>query len=691
MGTLPEGFREKEEVRKDTILTRHFADESPTIELLEAIFNRLTEPVSGDDALKMGYLLMVSQFFGINEAPIAIHGWLFSLIEDNDAFERFLWGSYIFDVTMFWLKNAAGKHLGRLRGDGQKKEENEEKNKNKKEENNKSKKKEEKEEEKKKKKKPKKKKTEVEDGEEETDNDNQQNNDVVKYFTFHSYGFLLAFQVWAVERITRLEGKIGIRKGTEFPGFKNWNFNTRVLKVESYFSTKMALFPWKVYDIEKSSAYYKSLMLEDVVRDDREDAMEEGVASIHQSKTRTTLHASRNSNEPASKKRLFDGGDVETPKSKSKTSVPYTIPELYTSIKQLVTKQIKESEERMKSWLREEIGKIAKENKVGNTSTPKQSRESEEKDLDMDDNNRLDKMGQFVNEIHDGFSEKDQTSVETLQKDQTGVHTFEMDQTCVQTFGVEVGLDKQETENVIGEEGGLEADLDRVESWVHADTGGLDKEETENVVGEACGSAKQAINLDDFPSPSVNMILPNPNLNHIDNYLDVLWKRRSSREVSYPQDIGLVPTAHVNLKWKAVKRLLDSERSLQKFEAAEKDRLEQEKNDPAGLKQKEVKNITKKKMKKKEEIDLTPHANYYEPMTMPPHKSPFTAINIDGSIIPQQDDSYSCGAFLLKYAELILSGVSLSSWMDSFGQKDIPSFREAMALAIFVNGELDHS
>lgn len=208
MGTLPEGFREKEEVREESILTRHFADESPTIELLEAFFNRLTEPVSGDDALKMGYLLMVSQFFGIDEARTAIPGWLFSLIEDIDAFERFPWGSYIFDVTLFWLKNAAGKHLGRLRGDGQKKEENEEKNKNKKEENKKRKKKEEKEEkeEEKKKKKPKekKKKTEVEDGEdgeEETDNDNQQNNDVPKYFTFHSYGFLLAFQVIVAKSI----------------------------------------------------------------------------------------------------------------------------------------------------------------------------------------------------------------------------------------------------------------------------------------------------------------------------------------------------------------------------------------------------------------------------------------------------------------------------------------------------------
>ena len=44
-----------------------------------------------------------------------------------------------------------------------------------------------------------------------------------------------------------------------------------------------------------------------------------------------------------------------------KTSVPYTIPEMYASIAQLVTQQIKESEERMKCWISEEIEKIAPE------------------------------------------------------------------------------------------------------------------------------------------------------------------------------------------------------------------------------------------------------------------------------------------------------------------------------------------
>ncbi|KAK0595045.1 hypothetical protein LWI29_002977 [Acer saccharum] len=304
MGILPEGFQEKEEVSEESILTRYFVDENPSIELLEATFNRLTEPSEGDDALKMGYLLMVSQFFGMDEARTAIPSWVLSLVEDIDAFESFPWGSYIFDVTLCCLKNAAEKHIEKLRGNGEKKEENEgpkNKKRKKKEEENK--------EEKKKKPKKKKKKTDNQQAE----LDNQQNNDDSKCFTFHVYGFLLAFQVWAVERICRLEGKLGVRKSTGFPRFKNWNFNTRVLKVESFFSTTMALFPWKVSAHEKSSAYYKSLMLQDDV-EERENAIEEGDASIHQSKTTTRFIGSRKSDEPSSKKRLFDDGDVETPK-----------------------------------------------------------------------------------------------------------------------------------------------------------------------------------------------------------------------------------------------------------------------------------------------------------------------------------------------------------------------------------------
>ncbi|TXG51464.1 hypothetical protein EZV62_023988 [Acer yangbiense] len=239
-----------------------------------------------------------------------------------------------------------------------------------------------------------------------------------------------------------------------------------------FFRMKMSLFPWKVFDHEKSSAYYKSLMLEDVVREDHdhdhaedcEDAMEEGVASIHQRKTRTRFIGSRNSDEPASKKQLFHGGDVETPKSKFKTLVPYTIPELYTSIAQL----IKESEERMKSWITKEIGKIAPERKEKDLD---EGRASSHKAVD-------DMVEDIISPLHN-FADG-----EKVEKDLNKEVVEEVDN-VIEKAEIEKVDDKEETENVVGEKVGLD-----------------------NVVDEACGPAKQTINLDDFPSPCVNVLIP---------------------------------------------------------------------------------------------------------------------------------------------------------------------------------------
>ncbi|KAI9182509.1 hypothetical protein LWI28_026014 [Acer negundo] len=224
------------------------------------------------------------------------------------------------------------------------------------------------------------------------------------------------------------------------------------------FYMHMPLFRWKVSDHEKSTAYYKSLMLEDTVREDREDVMEEGDASILQSKTRTRFIGSRNSDEPTSKKKLFDG-DVEILKSKFKTSVSYTIPELYTFIAQLVTQKIKESKERMKSWITEEIGKIAKENKVGDISTPKNQEKARRMIwiwmttigwMRWDDS--------FFNEIHDGVSDLE-------EKDQRGVETV-----------VDIVVEKAKDKSVIEKAEGERAD------------------------------GKQPICVDEFPIPEVNMV-----------------------------------------------------------------------------------------------------------------------------------------------------------------------------------------
>ncbi|TXG46408.1 hypothetical protein EZV62_028090 [Acer yangbiense] len=228
---------------------------------------------------------------------------------------------------------------------------------------------------------------------------------------------------------------------------------------------QMALFPWKVSDHEKSSAYYKSLMLQDVVREDhddgdaedRQDAMEKGDASIHQSKTTTRFIGSRKSDEPSSKKRLFDEGDVETPKSKIKTSVPYTIPELYTSIAQLVTQKIEESEERMKFWISEEIRKIAPEKMEKDLDD---RRASSHKPVDDMVSPNLSPLHNFANG-------------EKLEKDLNKEVVEEVEMTEVEKAEVEMGErrlrveakkadDKDDTGIVVGKEGGLDNVVDTV-------------------------------------------------------------------------------------------------------------------------------------------------------------------------------------------------------------------------------------
>ncbi|KAK3198416.1 hypothetical protein Dsin_021831 [Dipteronia sinensis] len=81
------------------------------------------------------------------------------------------------------------------------------------------------------------------------------------------------------------------------------------------------------------------------------------------------------------------------------------------------------------------------------------------------------------------------------------------------------------------------------------------------------------------------------------------------------------------------------------------------------------------------------HSGYYAETKSDPHTSPLTDTNIKPTLIPQQNDGYSCGVFMMKYAKLILSGVKLP-WLKQFSQKDIPAIRKAMAVDIFTNGQI---
>ncbi|KAK3221311.1 hypothetical protein Dsin_008336 [Dipteronia sinensis] len=349
------------------------------------------------------------------------------------------------------------------------------------------------------------------------------------------------------------------------------------------------LFPWKVYDHEKSSDYYNSIKVEDVssgrkaskknmklgepvMESDEEDhgeAMEEVAASLMRSR-------SRNSDKPSSRKRLFHGGDCETPKFENVFSERFEV-------------------------------ESCSEKVVGEAS--------------------LEKV--------DGCP----VVFEKFDGDMPGMGNVE---TCSEKVVGEAGLEKVVgypvvSEKVDGDTSGLEkvetwsekvvdeADLENVVGYpvmyekFNGDTDGLEKVKicSEKVVGEACMSdnrngnnvqlctdkipVQQPINLDEYHSPAVNVVLPNlgpsvifmdapdPNVcyknnykkrgrkrlsvytgkteqikhedfnrlvkpikwlsnMHIDNYIDILWKRSSKREVCYRHDIGLFPTAFfVNL------------------------------------------------------------------------------------------------------------------------------------------------
>ncbi|KAK0574636.1 hypothetical protein LWI29_026526 [Acer saccharum] len=115
MGPLPQGFNKKKDAKEGSLLKRYFKEKRPTAELLYATMKRLTAE-EGEDILKMASIFMVSQFFGTDDGRKAIPEWMFALVEDEEAFKKFPWGSYIYSITLFWLKRFTQQHIHTLRG-----------------------------------------------------------------------------------------------------------------------------------------------------------------------------------------------------------------------------------------------------------------------------------------------------------------------------------------------------------------------------------------------------------------------------------------------------------------------------------------------------------------------------------------------------------------------------------------------
>ncbi|KAK3211910.1 hypothetical protein Dsin_016616 [Dipteronia sinensis] len=324
MGMLPLGFNEKKDVEKGSMLKRYLKEKRPNAELVYATMTKLTSE-EGEDILKMSYIFMVSQFFGTDDGRKAIPGWMFALVEDEEAFKKFPWGSYIYSITLFWLKRLTEKHLSTLRGKKEEKKKEEEK-----------KEKEEEEEEEKKKKavgrgkrENKGKDGEEEDEEEENEEENKelegkqrdenkeggqlreiqvdvkQDKKKSKYHTISIFGFSLAYQ--------------------------------------------MSLFPWVVHTYEKGLDYYKSLKQDYVCG-----------PLTHKGKDLVKAVQSLTKEEEKEEKSTFQ------------TSIqPSTIADLYSAIGLL----IKESEEQQLSFCRAEFTKIREVIKVRDTPAKKSTEE----------------------------------------------------------------------------------------------------------------------------------------------------------------------------------------------------------------------------------------------------------------------------------------------------------------------------
>ncbi|KAK2634440.1 hypothetical protein Ddye_029232 [Dipteronia dyeriana] len=221
---------------------------------------------------------------------------------------------------------------------------------------------------------------------------------------------------------------------------------------------------------------------------------------------------------------------------------------------------IKESEERQLSFCREEFTKIREEIKVGDTPTKKLTEEksgiSKQKYVKYDKDN-------------DGLS----ILCDQVEKDHVDLHVEAL------------GMEKSDTQAAVVANSKMEESDPQVDAAVKTD--GVLPESDAQANAAANSDIQQSIDLDNYPSPTPIVVVPNP----------------SSSVVAYNvPDPNVIYMDHD--KKKARKRL-----------------------------------------------------------------------------------SYNCGVFMLKYAELMPSGVKLP-WMEEFSQKDIPAIRKTMAIDIFANGQI---
>ncbi|KAK0595581.1 hypothetical protein LWI29_008050 [Acer saccharum] len=342
-------FNKKKAPEEGSLLNRHFKEKRPTTDLLYATMKRLTSD-DGEDVLKMASIFMISQFFGTDDGRKAIPGWMFALVDDEEAFKKFPWGSYIYSITLFWLKRFTQKHVHTLRGTTKE----EEKKKDAVEKGGKEIKGED---------------GEEEDGEEE--NEENEHEDEKKETETETEG----------QQVNENEESKGQqvydnKEGGQPPEITEHGKEKKKSKYHT-----LNIFGFTLAFQEESSD-------EEQDQNFKLDGVDESMYNH-----RTTASFVSSPDDPPSKKKLFYHTDFQTHKSTVHTSSPpSTIADLFSAIASLIKESdsktlslIKESEERQLSCIRAELNKIREEIKVGDTLGKKSTKENSGTSNQMND------------------------------------------------------------------------------------------------------------------------------------------------------------------------------------------------------------------------------------------------------------------------------------------------------------------
>lgn len=104
-GNIPHFARVKARAKPESVHARYFGGqgtcEVDIVRVLEAGQFREEE-----DALKMAYVFVVFNVFIGKDDRAIVPNWLWCLVEDLPTFESFPWGTFIYSMTLHWLRNA---------------------------------------------------------------------------------------------------------------------------------------------------------------------------------------------------------------------------------------------------------------------------------------------------------------------------------------------------------------------------------------------------------------------------------------------------------------------------------------------------------------------------------------------------------------------------------------------------------